>query len=456
MFLTSFCFFLCISLISCETEKDFISDGVNNKDYQIKKISFSELKSNQKAFQKLKDVFVKKNPYLQRGVYNEDYGVFIDTTNIVIVENGEKHSITFQIVDEEYSNKLENLVLNSKEDGSYIAYITEYLLTLQELNKLAKGESLPSKSPLAITKIESLSRIIISGNGAGCVSFNTYFIHVCRDKDENLIQDNGDRPNDCAGMSFDYEHTVLTINSSCLEEFSNASSGGSNSSGSNGTNGSNGGMGGGSFGNPNNSNPILTTPVISQNKTEIKILSLLNEEQTNWWWFTATKVIKDGIIAFFNSSGYTDEDNFNFIEDILDDLCPAGNNPTPEYTPENYPGIDDGMPFEWWKDKEYIKANLRMTSDSDINGVAPAPNAIEILLFTIYPSSAILHVRNSNLALDKSQNLVLDGVLTHLHNGKADAYRHAFWNARDTADFGSIVTKLFTDAHEWQSGNHPK
>ena len=33
--------------------------------------------------------------------------------------------------------------------------------------------------------------------------------------------------------------------------------------------------------------------------------------------------------------------------------------------------------------------------------------------------------------------------------GKSDAFRHAFWNALDTAEFGEVVTKLFTDAHEY-------
>jgi hypothetical protein len=81
---------------------------------------------------------------------------------------------------------------------------------------------------------------------------------------------------------------------------------------------------------------------------------------------------------------------------------------------------------------------------------------LEIALFIVYPTAAILHIRNSNLALTKSQELAINGTLTHLHNGKADAYRHAFWSARDTADFGLFITKLFTDAHEWKSCNDAK
>lgn len=43
--------------------------------------------------------------------------------------------------------------------------------------------------------------------------------------------------------------------------------------------------------------------------------------------------------------------------------------------------------------------------------------------------------------------------MTGITNGKADAFRHAYWNALGTAEFGSYIMKLFADAHEHgQSG----
>jgi hypothetical protein len=109
---------------SCETEKDYITSENSNQKYQLKEISFAEFKTNQAAFQKLKEAHSKKNSTLkQKGVYNEDYGVFIDTTNIILVQKENKHSITFQIADEEVINKIQNLVLTSKDDGGYTAYI---------------------------------------------------------------------------------------------------------------------------------------------------------------------------------------------------------------------------------------------------------------------------------------------------------------------------------------------
>ena len=76
-------------------------------------------------------------------------------------------------------------------------------------------------------------------------------------------------------------------------------------------------------------------------------------------------------------------------------------------------------------------------------------------MFSIFPEKAIFHVGNSNEALDRASELVQNGTLTGIHNGKADAFRHTYWNAMDASEIGSQVTKLFTDAHEWNSGNHP-
>ena len=35
-----------------------------------------------------------------------------------------------------------------------------------------------------------------------------------------------------------------------------------------------------------------------------------------------------------------------------------------------------------------------------------------------------------------------------MRDGRADAFRHAYWNALGTAEFGSNITQIFTDAHE--------
>ncbi len=290
----------------CEAEKDYISDKSLNQNYQLKRISFSEFKSNQSAFQKLREARSKKNPnILNRGVYNEDYGVFIDTTNIVVVENDGKHSITFQIIDEAFSNKVENLVLNSKDDG-YVAYITEYLLSQQELQALGNGGELLSKEPDAITMLENNARISISGNGAHCVDVITVITRYCEDINGKVIENKGEG---CYGGFFEVEHQVLTISEGCLSNGGGSSGGigGYNppTSGGNPVSGG-GGSTGGSTGNTNpdindgNPNPIITTPVLNQSKTEIKLLNTFSDEQLDWWNNEADEEVKQDILAYIN------------------------------------------------------------------------------------------------------------------------------------------------------------
>ena len=75
-----------LSNLSCDMEsfEDSI-DSENHSTYQIKKISLNELKINRKALEKLKETHIKMTTSeFGRGVYNEDFGMFIDTTNIIL------------------------------------------------------------------------------------------------------------------------------------------------------------------------------------------------------------------------------------------------------------------------------------------------------------------------------------------------------------------------------------
>lgn len=44
--------------------------------------------------------------------------------------------------------------------------------------------------------------------------------------------------------------------------------------------------------------------------------------------------------------------------------------------------------------------------------------------------------------------IISNGTLMCIEDGRADAFLHAYWNALDTAEIGSVVTEIFTDAHE--------
>ena len=87
---------------------------------------------------------------------------------------------------------------------------------------------------------------------------------------------------------------------------------------------------------------------------------------------------------------------------------------------------------------------------TDTAAPTETPNIYEILVFRLYPAQALKHVYNSVIAASMAANSGFQGK----RNGKQDAFRHTFWNARDTADFGKVITEIFTTAHEINSGNH--
>lgn len=54
----------------------------------------------------------------------------------------------------------------------------------------------------------------------------------------------------------------------------------------------------------------------------------------------------------------TDEKNKKFVVENIEYMTNT-NYSIPSYTKENYPGKEDGYPFEWWKDERWIKENMK-------------------------------------------------------------------------------------------------
>jgi hypothetical protein len=302
-----FIFFLSFFL-SCEREEFDISNEIhqNQSDYQVKKISFNDVKLNKNAFEKLKESRSKLNrSVLQRGVYNEDFGVFIDTTNILITEKEGRHSITFQIINDEDLSKVKNLVLNAKDDGSYSAFITEYILSQSDLLKLANNEPIGEKTPTSVTDITTNQNTnIINSSNANCVSTFSYDQFVCWSNGE-LIPTQGNLGDGCQSAGFSATFFVIEIDWGCVSGGGSTgyNPGGSDSGGYNpGGYWTGGGSGssGGSQTNPNN--PILTTPNINYPTVPRDFLSSLTDDQLNWWNAIENSTPRNEIIDYLNNN----------------------------------------------------------------------------------------------------------------------------------------------------------
>ena len=282
-------------LSSCEKEiyDDAIYKSQQPQNLSISKISFKELKSNKNAVEKIKRVMTKKLPtsIANRAVYNEDFGVLIDTTNIVQMTSTTEQSITFNIVDYTDSTKKENLVLVSKNDGNFEAYIAEYNLTQQDLDILASGGTLENLKPTNISEIENASKIAVSGS---CVSTSSSTEFICNPSNGGESYSFGfSYSGGCNGTMTYLIHNIVSIDYSCISQgggslytgsgISSESSGsGSNSSSGSGYSGGSG-YNGSFSGNYINTTFVPCTSCIEFTETLSDFLEDLTPDQLEYW-----------------------------------------------------------------------------------------------------------------------------------------------------------------------------
>ena len=289
---------LVFATISCDKDFYDIQDPEYQKmkDYKLKSLRYSDLKRDKNAFSELKKSAYIKKPELRnfRGTYSQEFGVFIDTTNIIKIESENHKTITAPIINNNES-KLENLVLNLEKNGNYKAYITNYAMMQGKLT---------NNTPTSIIPVATGSGITIGGNGANCFDIITTTTHYCRDAQGNTMVDNGELGNGCLGMSWDETQIIAVIDMNCLtnggtfgvdpDDYNPYNGNWDNNGGNNGGIGGDGANQGGSSGNNNgnnggndngneqndgltdgNGNPIVTTPTMPNDPTPCEQLQSL-------------------------------------------------------------------------------------------------------------------------------------------------------------------------------------
>lgn len=265
---------ICMLLFAsaCETDPLEKNRPKGNPELKLENLSFSDLSKNNAVLQKLTDLQSEESGTLRaKSVNIKNYGYNIDTENAICISKGEFHTITFRIINEPGSSRIENLILVS--DGKeYTAYIAEYFLSDKERELLASGIQPKNLAPKTLLEIKTQSKFNIGGNGSNCVRVAIITKNYCDDKNGNRITDKGDNDGRCASNWTKEEYTVLFINKGCL------SSGGIGHGPTTG-NGNTGGVsvgpgsGGGGDGTPGREgtgtgsitegdNNLITTPVL--------------------------------------------------------------------------------------------------------------------------------------------------------------------------------------------------
>ena len=258
-------FFGAILLFSCENDDVSQKEPStqNQTDFVVKKLNFKELKNNTKAFEKLQEAEAKSTTHLGRGLFDENFGVFVDTTNIVMIQEGNNHSYTLRLVGDNSENEIKNLVLHASANLTYRAYIATYASTAEEVNNILTNEMLTEIAPTSIVELGLSSRNGIGGDGADCIDFFTITQMYCRNAAGNTIVDSGsDLGNDCVGMSWPEEFVVLRLDHDCMSD-SGGNFGTTNPGGQYGPPLNPGNTGGGVGGSsPTSPDPLLTTPLL--------------------------------------------------------------------------------------------------------------------------------------------------------------------------------------------------
>ncbi|HMV07607.1 MAG TPA: hypothetical protein PKL56_13955 [Cyclobacteriaceae bacterium] len=114
--------------------------------------------------------------------------------------------------------------------------------------------------------------------------------------------------------------------------------------------------------------------------------------------------------------------------------------------PDEWPGSDEGLPYQWWLDDQWLDENFSLSpDDEDYNKLT----AEERRLINQYPIQAYAISKNAlKASAETKARFGNDGL-----NDKSDAFRHCFFNAMNQRDCGkdpnlNSIAKKFGDAHE--------
>lgn len=444
---------LTIVFLSCEEdsfENREQQTSIEQIDFKIETLNrlYNQDKRLKKSIDRIKS---SKEKSTASSIYN--FGIY--ENKVQVFEQNHYTQYTFEVYrDTPNSNILENYVLKLYDDDSVEQFLVTYDVT-QELS-------------YAYNTIETIyDPDLILPKTIGCYPelIDSFQQTECTPIYCSIHPNGGNGCDNDGGTPIDYvdceTYTVYVYANSCdgggnSDSGSSGSSNPPNSGGDVPNGGSN--LGDGGTSNPDLSDPgtTITSPMTIMS-LEVKIfINTLPQDQQDWinglndcsatsigGTSSCNQELWQEIIGFLNGNiedGELSQETSIFFDDLMNILINS-DFIEPDFTASDYPGKDQGLPFEWWKDQNYMQNNFA------VNGVIP--NEHELLLFAILPTPiTLMHIQNSNTALDKAVELVNDGTLTGIADGKADAFRHGFWNALGTVEFGSDLMKILADAHE--------
>ena len=445
LFVTVFAFVL---LTNCEIEEDVIVSQEIKVEKSLSTITFSELQNKIELnnviyeiepyldFNVLKNPFKKSSGYEEYSINTSEVKEIIDSTYVSYtmgINNPDLPDFEFEnFLIEKVNGQYQSHIMHYRPDEKYIKKL---LLSGKKIEPIFSGEVV--KKDLDRKQIWKKKKIRTK---ASCgLELTIYHIDpvsgIWYEMDDDEICENESGScgigwvfSGCSGTS----SSGTTCTGDGYEADNNDYSNGDSNDGyttGGGTNGSNNGP----------SNPGTMTSPIGNENTNLSIVDLLevqialNPAQLNW--LDQNQSIALDIFKLILENNFSNEIK-SLAKTALIDLM--------SYNTNNYPGKDDGYPYEWWKDDDFMD-NEPLFNQTQYDQWKKL-TAEEKKLSKIFPEAAIEIRKNMKEAFDETYRRF--GNVQGNLNGKPDAFRHAFFNAINTRDTNPKVTLLFSNAHE--------
>ena len=410
------------------------TEAVDQSPYKISTIGTLEVQQNEVLSSRLNALegslaAQRNNQNTSREVYSSTHDFYINTSVSKYVENqeGTYHSYTFSVRRPQDNGLMENLLVNSQEDGSYKLYLVSYDLTSEERSDLLEGMEVDIENKYVVIEIENdglTNNLFGRFAPVSCVIVSIAHCGGSGNHANGMV--NG---NPCPAQ-------VITEILYCTE-IGGGDAGGDNYGGSTGNpndqDGSNtgdnasGGGGGSGSGNSPTPNPIVSTPVVLTMAEQLSEFITLDD---------------DYLEICINKP-----DNKEFGDQLRDYLLTENNNPNAESfglaaIKAKCDGLNDLTLDEILELLEFEQDYRDKMSSSEIE-----------LFETLTRDKQLKYLLSAKEAIDKTDELF--STYCEKYNGKGDAFRHAYWNALSSSRIGVGLTNLLTTRHEDKPPTYP-
>lgn len=483
-------------LQGCRSEENALEKSNPNTEYKIIHQNYSLVQKNNNLNQKftvLENIATtnKKNSEKQNSeniIEIDGIKIFKNSVTYVSPIGSSKETYSFYVENSNVNlgaNSVQNLVFSKKENETdYSAYLVTYTFP-EGINsnnknfKISKIEKL-NISSLFSKKSNTLNTKLTAKTSSNCPETYSYEIieikHKCYSgKDEGASEAvNCDKKGSPPYSTYVIKITTMTAD--CGTE-----SWGTPESGSSAPGGGSGSASGSTA--PSVDTSISLPPTCQTGDCNEEILA--NKINTSLempldyyelLWLNSNTDFAEGIWNMLSNNSSTETKNFaqwgitfasnnniswtqfqnwfvegdqDFNRDLLK-MIVENNHKIPQYTSSDFPGMNNGMPYNWWNDENYL--NNMSLGFNNINLTKE-----EKKMCALFPLAAVMIFSNKDIALNEASSTFPNQIP---HNNKADAFRHAFFNALNTRDvysqfstrgtftFAKNIVRMFGIAHE--------